>query len=248
VGREVAVKMIRPELASQASFVRRFEAEARTIARLGHPHIVPLVDFWRDSESAYLVMALMAGGSVEEALASGSIESDQARRLLAQVGSALDHAHSLGIVHGDLRPANVLLDGSGNAYLTDFWIGDGMPHEIASSAPMSYRAPELEETGPTVDADRYAFGVLVGHLLDGGSELAALLARATAADPRDRYPSCASLLYEIDGVRGGVPQPPEKSPATRTRVFRRSEWRTRATSTAGRSWLPPSLKPWPGRG
>lgn len=92
------------------------------MARLAHPHIVPLIDFWRDTDGAYLVLGLLPGGSLERVLATGEVEVDAARRILLQVGSALDHAHSQHLAHGDLKPANVLLDGAGNAYLSDFGI------------------------------------------------------------------------------------------------------------------------------
>lgn len=205
VGREVALKIIRPGLASQPSFVRRFEAQARTIARLAHPHIVPLIDFWRDPEAAYLVTALMAGGSLAEAIESGPIPSAEARRMLAQIGSAVDHAHSQGIVHGDLRPGNVLMDASGNAYLSDFRIGSTGAHEVTPEGS-PYRAPELESTGPSLEADRYAFGVLVDRLLGELLDLAPIITRATAPDPNDRYSSCSALLSDLDRALGGVPE------------------------------------------
>lgn len=209
VGREVAVKVIRPELASQASFLRRFEGEARTIARLAHPHIVPLIDFWRDTGSAYLVLGLLKGGSLSQALDSGEIDDRTARRILAQIGSALDYAHSQGIAHGDLKPANVLLDGAGNAYLADFGIASRMwnPDEVSSlSVDSPYRAPEVGLSGPTPLADIYSLGVLAGHLLDGQAapELATILRRASAHMPGDRYQSAEAFLTELDRVLGPI--------------------------------------------
>lgn len=207
VGREVAVKVIRPELASQPSFVRRFEAEARTVARLAHPHIVPLIDFWRDEDGAYLVLGLLPGGSLERVMASGMVETSAARRILSQVGAALDHAHSQRLAHGDLKPANVLLDGSGNAYLSDF----GIPARLVDSDTISsiesapaYRAPELLDTGPTPEADLFALGMLARQLLDGAATLEPILARATAANPDDRYHSAASLIADLDLALGDV--------------------------------------------
>jgi len=219
VGREVAIKVIRPELASQPSFVRRFEAEARTIARLAHPHIVPMIDFWRDATSAYLVLGLLAGGSLASALASGSLDRAASRRILVQVGAALDHAHSQGMVHGDVKPANVLLDSSGNAYLSDFGIAARLIDADLVSSVSTYRAPEEASTGPTSQADLYALGVLAGKLLGGQPESDAVIARATAARPEDRHPTAAAFLADlwhslgaepIEGAPTGVSRNPYK--------------------------------------
>jgi class 3 adenylate cyclase/serine/threonine protein kinase/WD40 repeat protein/DNA-binding winged helix-turn-helix (wHTH) protein len=205
VGREVAVKVIRPELAGHPGFVRRFEAEARTIARLAHPHIVPLIDFWRDDSGAYLVLRLLEGGSLATALDGVVVHRSAAWRILTQVGAALDHAHAQGLCHGDVKPANVLLDGAGNAYLSDFGIAARLldPDVVAavSSAP-GFRAPEEAVTGPTPEADRFAYGGLARLLLDGASEIEPVLARATATGPHDRYPSASSFLADLRRVLG----------------------------------------------
>ena len=123
VDREVAVKIILPEYASRPDFIRRFESEAQLVAQLEHLHIVPLYDYWRDPEGAYLVMRLMKGGSLSDSLKStGPWEPAAAARLVDQIASALDAAHQQGVVHRDLKPANILLDEDGNAYLSDFGI------------------------------------------------------------------------------------------------------------------------------
>lgn len=202
VGREVAIKVIRPRLAAHPHFIQRFEAEARTIARLAHPRIVPLVDFWRDPNGAYLVLQLQAGGSLTEGMSTGSIDLRLAMRVLHHIGEALDHAHSQGIAHGDLKPTNVLLDGSENAYLTDFGITARLlePDLVTSiSGSPEFRAPEEKNTGPTPAADLYAFGVIARHLV-GYPEADAVLARANATKPEDRYPSAAAFLADLDDV------------------------------------------------
>ncbi|HUG07996.1 MAG TPA: BTAD domain-containing putative transcriptional regulator [Acidimicrobiia bacterium] len=203
VGREVAVKVIRPEFCSDPAFVRRFEAEARTVARLAHPHIVPLIDFWRDPDIAYLVLGLMPGGSLGSALAAGTIDQAMGRRVLAQIGAALDHAHSQGLSHGDVKPANVLLDAAGNAYLSDFGIAarllDAQMVASVSSAP-EFRAPEEQVTGPTPAADLYSLGAMAGVLLEGSPELDVVLSRATAPDPDDRYQTAVELVSAVDEV------------------------------------------------
>jgi serine/threonine protein kinase/DNA-binding XRE family transcriptional regulator len=120
VEREVAVKIILPQYADHPDFIRRFEAEAQLVACLEHPYIVPLYDYWREPGSAYLVMRLMRGGSLQTKLKDRPLDLDTTLRLLQQIGNALHNAHRAGIVHRDIKPANILLDEDDNAYLADF--------------------------------------------------------------------------------------------------------------------------------
>ena len=121
--RRVAIKVIRPDLADSAEFVRRFEAEARLVARLEHPHIVPLYDYWREPGGAYLVFRLLAGGTARESMISGGPWSlARTSRLVEEVGGALISAHAAGVSHNDVKASNVLLDDAGATYLADFGI------------------------------------------------------------------------------------------------------------------------------
>ena len=138
--------MIRPELVNQPSFVRGFESEARLVAQLEHPHLVPLYDYWRDPEGAYLVMRWLRGGSLQRALERGPWNLESAARLLSQIAGALAYAHRQGVVHRDVKPANVLLDEDGNAYLSDFGIAARLVDaensgRLTTSSP-AYVAPE----------------------------------------------------------------------------------------------------------
>ncbi len=121
VGREVAVKVIRPEFANHPAFVRNFENEAPLVTRLEHPHIVSLYDFWRDHQGAYLVMPYLSGKSLAGS-PYGPLPVDRVVQIIREVGSALAYAHRQGVVHRDVKPANILMDGEGNAYLADFGI------------------------------------------------------------------------------------------------------------------------------
>lgn len=170
VERDVAVKIIRAELADRPEFVRRFEVEARTVARLEHPHVVPLYDYWREPGAAYLVMRLMRGGSVEQALRTrGAYSRDDIVHLLADIGPALTAAHRAGVVHRDVRPANLLLDADGGTYLADF--GIAVPTATAVDDPVAnpaYAAPELLRGEPAgAAADVLSVGVTVFELLTG---------------------------------------------------------------------------------
>ena len=139
VGREVAREgRSNPALANDPEFIRRFEAEAQLVARLEHPHIVPLYDYWREPDGAYLVMRYLRGGSLRERARGRAARRSTSGRLLDQVGAALAAAHRQGVVHRDVKPANILLDEEGNAYLADFGIAKDVE---APSAPGHDNAP-----------------------------------------------------------------------------------------------------------
>ncbi|MFL5797764.1 MAG: protein kinase domain-containing protein [Actinomycetota bacterium] len=171
VGREVAVKSIHPELANQPDFVRRFEREAQLVARLEHPHVVPLYDYWRDPDGAYLVMRFLRGGSLEDLLGHGPLPPDRAAAILDQVAGALAAAHRQGVVHRDVKPGNVLLDEDGNAYLTDFGVAldAGAPEQTTGAmvrGTPAYLSPEQIRLQPaTARSDIYALGVVLYEML-----------------------------------------------------------------------------------
>jgi WD40 repeat protein/DNA-binding SARP family transcriptional activator len=173
VHRDVAVKAIHPNQANDPDFIRRFEAEAQFIARLEHPHVVPLYDYWREPGGAYLVMRFLRGGNLAEALDGGAFEPERAARMLDQVGGALASAHRQGVVHQDVKPSNILLDEEGNAYLADFGIAkDVAAYERtepgAVKGSLLYLAPE-QIRGETITprTDVYALGVVLYEVLVG---------------------------------------------------------------------------------
>ena len=141
LGRDVAIKAVRAELANRPEFIRAFEAEAAMVASLEHPHIVPLYDFWREPDRAYLVMRWITGGSLEARLDDGPLSFAEVTLLAAQVGAALSVAHRAGVVHRDVKPANILLDADGNAYLSDFGIAQGAEDREGRQAALSEGSP-----------------------------------------------------------------------------------------------------------
>ena len=174
LGREVAVKIIRAELANRPEFVRRFEAEAHLVARLEHPHIVPLYDYWREPDRAYLVFRYLRGGTLEARLtSSGALSLEEALSLVDQVGSALAASHGADVVHRDVKPANVFLDEDGNFYLGDFGIAleaaeYADPTAALSAGSPAYASPEQlrrESIGPS--ADVHGFGITLFEALTG---------------------------------------------------------------------------------
>jgi WD40 repeat protein/serine/threonine protein kinase len=172
IGREVAVKIILPGYANQPDFIRRFEAEARLVARLEHIHIVPLYDYWRGPDGAYLVMRWLRGGSLQDALVEGPFSLEDAATLLDQVASALATAHANGVVHLDLKSSNVLLDEEGNAYLADFGIAKELSQPIDSPSseelPIGPASPEQARGEPvTPQTDIYSLGIVLYEILAG---------------------------------------------------------------------------------
>lgn len=174
IGRDVAIKVILPDRASHPDFIRRFEGEAQMVARLEHPHIVPLYDYWRDPDGAYLVMRWLRGGSLRDALANGAYDLQSAARLLDQIAGALTLAHRSGVIHRDIKPGNILLDEDGNAYLTDFGIAkdlsvaDGATAEDAILGSLDYISPEQARSAPVSPrTDIYSLGVTLYEMLTG---------------------------------------------------------------------------------
>lgn len=175
VGREVAVKLILPNYANRPDFIRRFETEAQLIARLEHPYITPLYDYWRDPNGAFLVMRLLRGGSLGDSLREKPYELRAAAILLDQVSSALAVAHRNHVIHRDLKPSNILMDEDGNAYLADFGIAKDLanlnssntqPEAIVGS--LDYLSPEQARSEPvTTQTDIYSLGVILFEMLTG---------------------------------------------------------------------------------
>ena len=176
VEREVAVKIILPQYANHPDFIRRFEAEAQLVARLEHPHIVPLYDYWREPNAAFLVMRLLRGGSLNDLLKNGPLPLPLTLQFLEQVGAALHAAHRFGVIHRDLKPANILLDEDQNAYLADFGIAKnlGSPglQNVTDADSLigspAYISPEQIRADPIrPQADIYCLGVVIYEMLTG---------------------------------------------------------------------------------
>jgi WD40 repeat protein/serine/threonine protein kinase len=176
IPREVAIKVTPPQKANQPDFVRRFEVEAQVIARLENPFIVPLFDYWRDPEGAFLVIRCFPS-SLQRSIERGAWNLESAARLLDQMAAALTAAHREGIVHRDIKPANILLDEDENAYLADFGIAqdihlrdsaikEGTDDTIEGSP--EYITPEVLKGGQiTARTDIYSLGYVLYESLTG---------------------------------------------------------------------------------
>jgi|FLYN01.1.fsa_nt_gi WD40 repeat protein/serine/threonine protein kinase len=193
VEREVALKIILPNYANHPDFIRRFEAEAQMIARLEHFHIVPLYDFWREPDGAFLVMRWLRGGSLRTLIDQGPLAVPVIARLLDQVAAALATAHRHGVIHRDIKPDNILLDEEGNAFLVDFGIAVDLlkpdtPQQHESFGSPAYASPEhIMGYTFTPQMDIYSLGIVLYEMLTGVRPFASddhmVLMRQHLSDP-----------------------------------------------------------------
>ncbi|MEJ5223610.1 MAG: protein kinase [Anaerolineales bacterium] len=172
--REVALKVLPRELLHDPQFKVRFEREAKTIAMLEHPFIVPVYDFGEEDGQPYFVMRYMTGGSLADRIREhGTLTVAQAARIMEGLCSALDEAHKKGIIHRDLKPANILFDRAGEPCVSDFGIAKITQSQTNVTAGAmigtpAYMSPEQAQ-GETVDArsDIYALGIILFEMLTG---------------------------------------------------------------------------------
>ena len=167
--RNVAIKLLGPD--ADDAFRARFADEARRAAAVVHPNVVTVFDEGRDGADAFMVMELVPGKTLREIVAErGPLPPHEVARLIRQVAGALDAAHAAGVIHCDVKPANVIVDPEGVAKLTDFGIAraarDRDEQELLGTA--RYIAPERVEGGPvTARTDVYGLGLVAYELLTG---------------------------------------------------------------------------------
>src|SRR5262245_34992153 len=171
--RPVGLKLIAPELADDESFRERFLRESRLAASIDHPGILPVYAAGDAGGELYLATRFVDGTDLGAVLGNGPLQAEQALALLVQVADALDAAHARGLVHRDVKPGNVLVDGASHCYLSDFGLttrlSPGMTTTSSALAgSLEYLAPEqvrLEDVDAR--ADQYALGCVLYELLTG---------------------------------------------------------------------------------
>ena len=237
LGRDVAVKLLRPEYLRDPDFSSRFRFEARSAASLSHPNIVGVHDYGEDPDGPFIVMELVDGEDLASILrANGALPPRQAARIASAVGRALAAAHAKGIVHRDVKPGNVVIGRDGQVKVTDF----GIARAVAESAltlpgtalgSVHYFSPEQAQgEATTASGDIFSLGIVLFEMLTGQRPwegdsaaavaiarlsgptpdprtvrpsvpegLAAIVHRALALEPANRWSSAASFADALDG-------------------------------------------------
>jgi hypothetical protein len=204
LGRRVAVKVISDTLAHDERWLARFRREARAAASISHPNVVKVFDFGVEEDRPYIVMAHASGGTLRERLAGNEplVAAGLARELLGALGTV----HAAGILHRDVKPANILLDREGRSHLTDF--GIARPEDATSMTQTGvvlgtarYLAPEVAAGEPATPAsDLYAAGVVLREAAREDPALAPLVDALTREDPAQRPQSAQAALALLDGA------------------------------------------------
>jgi serine/threonine protein kinase len=235
LGRDVVVKVLHPELAADPSFRARFHEEAVNAARLTHPNIVALYDTGEQGDVAYIVMELVNGPTLREALGRhGPLPPSRAARLSLEVAAALDYAHQAGVCHGSLKPGNILLADDGTVKVADFSIAraaaeddPGRTGEVLGVD--GYLAPEVVR-GEDADgrADVYGLGACLYEMLTGRPpgvdpastvppralragvprDLDTIVRQSMTADPDERFQTVQAMAAALSRSASGVDGPP----------------------------------------
>ncbi|MCB9076850.1 MAG: protein kinase [Anaerolineaceae bacterium] len=175
VDRFVAVKVLPQHFAKDQQFVQRFEREAKVLAKLQHPNILPVYDYGQTDGYTYLVMSFVESGDLSELMQGKRLPLPEISRIITQVGDALDYAHAQGVVHRDIKPSNILVDQRGNCLLTDFGLAKmvaGASEKLTATGFVvgtpAYMAPE-QGLGEPADgrSDIYALGIILYELMTG---------------------------------------------------------------------------------
>ena len=244
IEREVALKVLSPEIARVPASLQRFLGEARSIGRLNHPHVVSIYEINEWSGVYYLVMEMLTGGSVADVMEkSGSLPWQEACRIAAEAARGLDAAHAAGMIHRDIKPANLMMTGDGHVKVVDFGLSKVLDADNSTIQAVTragqllgtpqYMSPEQFD-GVAVDfkTDIYALGatlfrlitnqfpyhdctnlmqLMKAHVLrptpsasailrDLPTQCDAIIARAMAKEPAERYDSCRQMAEELESL------------------------------------------------
>jgi serine/threonine-protein kinase len=173
--RYVAIKALHPAFMEDPNFLARFQREARVVAKLEHPNIVPIYDFAEHEGRPYLVMKFIEGETLKARLLRSTIERDEMIQIVEDIGDGLNYAHKKGILHRDIKPSNVLLGFDDRIYLADFGLARiALAGESTLSSDMMLGTPQYispEQAMGTRELDEgtdvYSFGVMLYELIVG---------------------------------------------------------------------------------
>lgn len=210
--RQVAVKVLRGDLARNPDFVERFRREATAAAKLSHPNVVAIYDVGEEDGASYLVMEYVEGETLQAHLSrNGPIGPERAAYIGAQVAAALEHAHARGVIHRDIKPANILLTRDGTAKVTDFGIARAVSDATVVNTggllgSAYYLSPEQARGGYTDEkSDLYSLGVVLYEMVTGqvpfsGDTMVAVAMkhlRERVPDPRELNREVPESLQEV---------------------------------------------------
>jgi serine/threonine protein kinase len=246
--RLVALKILPSEWGKDPAFAERFAREARTLARLNHPHIVAVHDFGESGGLYYLVMEYVDGLNLRQTLEAGRFRPEEALAVIPQLCDALQYAHEEGVVHRDIKPENILLDKRGRVKIADFGLAKLLNRPRAEftltgsrqvMGTLDYMAPEQRQSSQEIDhrADIYSLGVVFYEMLTGelplgrfappsekagvDARLDEVVFRALETDPGRRYQSISEVKTDVESIAGGQAQPVREvrpAPADRART------------------------------
>jgi eukaryotic-like serine/threonine-protein kinase len=257
LGRHVALKVVDTGQIGDSStwrrFLRRFQREAQAIAQLDHPHIVRLYRFGESHGFHYIAMQYVEGADLHTLLASYHADRSfmplaEVSRVVREIGEALDYAHEQGVVHRDVKPANIIVNREGRAVLADFGLvlleESGTTAGEAFGTP-HYMSPEQVVSSAAADglSDLYSLGVILYEMVTGrapfedanpvevalkhvneappsaialrpeiGEPLAAVILRALAKDPQERFATCREMATALEAALPALPEPPVTAP------------------------------------
>ena len=223
LGREVAVKFLRNDLAHQPNLRHRFEREARAAARITHPHVVAIYDIGEHEGLPYIVMERLSGRTLADEMTAGALAEARACSLVLETLAALDAAHRLGVIHRDIKPGNILLTPDGHAKVADFGIAklaEDLEHTATGTlfGTAGYLAPERLAGRPATPAsDLYSVGVVLFEALAGRPAFIGDTPLALVASISEGVPvSLTTLRSDLDpGVVAAVERAMAKDPDLR---------------------------------
>ncbi len=226
--RPVALKILAPRLSDDPGFEERFSREAKTLARLNHPNIVTVYDFGRAGKYCYLVMELIEGVNLRDAIVAGGISAEQSLRIVPAICEALQYAHDMGVVHRDIKPENILIGLKEQVKIADFGLAKLLDHaetDFTLTATQqilgtrNYMAPEQIEKPTSVDhrADIYSLGVVFYELLTGelplgrfslpsekavtvNGQMDNVVLRALEKEPGRRYQQASEVKSAVESI------------------------------------------------
>jgi serine/threonine protein kinase len=232
-GEEVALKLIRPELSADDDFRRRFTRESKAATKVAHPHIVPVLDYGEHDGIPYLAQKFIEGGTLHERLGDGGLDLEPAVVVCLQIAKGLDAIHRAGLVHRDVKPANILIDPEDRAYITDFGLAKDRTASLLTKpgttlGTMDYMAPEqIRGEDVTARSDVYSLGCVAFACLcgtppfaDRGGRMGVLFAHLQD-EPPDPCADRPDVPSDVGwAITRALEKDPEKRPPTATAYAR----------------------------